>query len=140
MKKISSDKNTFYLKYILPILLLGIITITTATSIFYKTYLALFIPIYVLVAGVIGGRFTYYFKISDVFIDFEKKVFYVINRKKEYYFPFSDLRGVKSSSFGTMIKLKFLNNKKVLFTAPSDNLYGFGNLTLAEELKTLIIK
>ncbi|MFC0771510.1 hypothetical protein [Terrimonas alba] len=140
MKKISSDKKTYYYRYILPFLLFGAIVIVTVVCIYYKYYLVLIMPIYWLIGSLITGKFTYWYRMSDVFIDHEQKIFIVINRKKEYCYPFSELKKVKSDSLGFIIQLKFEKKKQVLFAPPSDNSFGMGNFSLVSQLKALIIK
>lgn len=140
MKKISSDKRTYYYRYILPFLLIGTIVIVTIVCIYLKYYLFLIVPIYLLIGSIITGRFTYWYRMPDVFIDHEQKKFSVISRNKKHCYPFSELQNVKSGNLGLTVHLEFSKKKKVLFAPPPDTLSGMGNLGLVAQLKTLIFK
>ncbi len=135
-----SFKSTYYLKYILPLLLLGAIIFVTIFCIYHKYYPVLIVPIYWLIGSIINGKFTYRYNISDVFMDYEHEIFVVSNPKKECSYPFSELVSVKSSFGDYIVKLKFEKNKKVLFASPSDNLFGIGNSTLVAHLKSITKK
>ena len=113
--------------------------LVSISCIYYKNYLVLIVPLFGVVVGVVTGKFAYRRKLSEVFIDYERKIFITIKGKEENNYTFSELKKVTSSNFGLIIHLKFEGNKKVLFAAPSDNLLGIGNYSLVPHLKTILI-
>jgi hypothetical protein len=74
---------------------------------------------------------------SEVFINYEKKEFYIIrNSRKKYYYPFSELKEVKPLSFINIIKLKF-KEKSFLFSPAGIEFPEYKNRVMLKELKAI---
>jgi hypothetical protein len=132
MNKISGN-STFFYKYIFPFLCGGVLCLIMWIL---SDNIILEIIIFLLASLI---YFLYFRRLSEVFIDHEKREFCIIYFRKKYYYKFSELKKVKPFITINLIKLKF-NKKSFLFSPSGVEWPDSNNRVMINELKGIALE
>ena len=109
--KISSDQTIIF-RYVFPYIAILIFGLLTYWLIQAEMYILIPIPVLMFLVAFFVGRFYLFFRINDVYINYDTKTFVVEYLKNRESFFFTDLREIREGMY--FIRLKF-SNKNVYY-------------------------
>jgi hypothetical protein len=132
MNKISGN-STFFYKNIFPFLCGGVLCLIT--WILFDNII-LEITIFSLASLI---YFLYFRRLSEVFIDHDKREFCIVYFRKKYFYKFSELKKVKPFISINLVNIKF-NEKSFLFTPAGVEWPDSNNRVMVNELKAIALQ